>query len=122
MRLALLALLVLAACNTVDVSVAPVSGMALPVLARHDAWVTNDPNLAESDRAAFLAQSAEARAAIGAAEDKIDARVILPLLVGPMARHDAYLATDDTIDEADKATYLRSTEILRLLLGEASTP
>ncbi len=122
MRLALPLLLVLAACNTVDVDVAPVAGMAFPVLARHDAYVANDPNIAEADRASFLAQSSEARVVISAAEGKVDSRVVLPLLLGAMARHDAYIASDDSMPDADKATYLRSTELLRLLLGEASMP
>lgn len=116
----ILPLLFLVACNTVEVDVAPVSGMATPVLARHDAYVIDDGTLTEPQRAAFLAESAKARGAI--VGEKIDARVILPLLAASMDRHDAYLRADAAIDPGDLATYLRSTEILRLMLGEAASP
>lgn len=116
----LLPLLFLVACNTVEVDVAPVSGMSGPVLARHDAYVLADPALTDPQRTAFLAEAEQARAAL--VGEKVDARVVLPLLAAPMDRHDAYLRADAAIDPGDRATYLRSTEILRLLLGEASTP
>lgn len=112
--------LVLAACNTVEVGTDTVAGLATPVLARHDAYVLADPGLTDADRAPLLAQSVAVREAL--VGEKVDARAILPLLAAPMDRHDAYLRADPLIDPGDRNTYLRSTEILRLLLGEASTP
>jgi len=34
-------------------------------------------------------------------------------------RHDAYVTADETLDPYDRATYLRSTEILRQVLDAA---
>lgn len=43
------------------------------------------------------------------------------LFVPIMERHDRYVSQDDTLTESDKATYLRSTAIMRDIITEAST-
>lgn len=58
----------------------------------------------------------------GCHRGEIQADAIAPLIEDVSARHDKLVTKDPTISDADKATYLRSTELLRRVVKEAKGP
>lgn len=53
------------------------------------------------------------------ARGMIHVDAMTPTLAPVMARHDAYVLADPALSPEDKATYLRSTELLRGVVAEA---
>lgn len=57
--------------------------------------------------------------ACGAPQQSVDASAIDDLVQSVSARHDAYVREDKSLSADDKATYLRSTDILKRIMDTA---
>ena len=49
----------------------------------------------------------------------VDATRLEPVVAKVLARHDAYVSADNSLDELSKRTFLRSSELTRSILAEA---
>lgn len=127
--LAAFAALTLTACETLTARTDTISAERFdalyePVSSRHDDWAVLDEELDTDELLLVLAQSQAVRdelepyLAPGALSDRVPvARVAGASVV--LDRHDQY-AQELALDAVDRADYLRSTEILRLLIEQAA--
>ena len=100
-----------ASCCITKIQTSEIQGIADKIIARHDAYVNEDPSLMQEQKTLFLSESLGLLKLL-ATRETVSSEELMAKAGAVCARHDNYVGMDEGLDALHRKAYLRSTELL----------